>query len=143
MANPTPRKFSSRLIEFALILALAYVLTDTVGKWFFPSEDQKPPVSGIVLSMADATVRAGNHPSVVVENHTAVPFTLPDTCPQPPFTVSSVDGEKQVPLTAAAMATACPLPLTIAPGEKATLSLQAWKYSLFAANGTYELRLKD
>jgi YidC/Oxa1 family membrane protein insertase len=143
MANSAPRKLSSRILEFALILILAYLLTDIVGKWFFPDESAtKNQPKGIVLEMSDATVRSGNDPTVMVKNQTDTAFTIPSRCPQPPFIVYRIEGEKKTALTATETALPCVPEGTIEPGEEKEVALTPWKYSLFAQNAAYEVALQ-
>jgi YidC/Oxa1 family membrane protein insertase len=143
MANsPAPKK-SSRLLEFALILILAYILTNFAGKWFFPSKEQKSQAQGIHIEMVDGTVRGGNNPGVVVKNGTDHDVTLANNCPMPPFDVFRVLGSGSLtPLTTSGSALPCTAQPVIPAGGKATVSLASWKYSLFGQNATYELRLK-
>jgi YidC/Oxa1 family membrane protein insertase len=143
MASPAPRKLSSRILEFALILILAYLLTDLVGKWFTGDKNaQNNAPKGIMIEMADDTVRSGGNPKVIVRNETAASFTVPSRCPQPPFTVYRVEGESKTMLTATGTALPCVSAGPIAPGEQTDIELTPWKYSLFSANGAYEVQLQ-
>ena len=140
----TPRSISSRILEFALILILAYLLTNVVGKWFFPSkEQQQNQPQGIVVHAVSSRVRAGNNAIIQVKNNTSMPLTLPANCPMPPFDVFRVGGTGGlIPLHATGSALPCKAQPAIAVGENAKIDLASWKYSLFGQNATYELRLK-
>lgn len=141
MATPAPAKKSSRFLEFALILALAYLITTFVGDWFFPSEENRP--TGIQVQMTDETVRSGANPSVVIRNHTDAELLLRDACPMPPFDVFKVgsgSGGMQR-LTTEDVAVPCLAYGSVPAGSEVTVDLAAWKYSLFGENATYELQL--
>jgi YidC/Oxa1 family membrane protein insertase len=142
MAQAPKRKTSSRIFEFALILALAYLLTNLVGDWFFPSEEEKGLQKGVIVQMYDATVRTGVNPSVIVKNGTVKELRLVNACPMPPFDVYRIQGTGAVQLKTTETALPCTATPLIPAGDEATIDLASWKYSLFGQSGTYELRLK-
>lgn len=146
MPPPTPRKRSA-LLEFALIFAIVYIGTQFVFRTFFPQQNdgQNGSAAGIVLKAVDATVKEGHHPQFTLRNATTRKLTLPARCPMPPLEVFAVQGEGTgaalIPLTTTETTLPC-LPLTeVDAGEQVNIDLGPWKYSLFSALRTYEVRV--
>ena len=144
MAIPTkPRQ----LLEFALIFAAIYLLSQFALKTFFPERFGGEPAAPVIaLQAVDATVKGGHHPILTLKNGTAKDLILPNRCPMPPVDVRFAapgqvgpDGELQTVLTTTETALPC-APLTLVPaGEQMQLDLAPWKYSLFGNLGTYEV----
>jgi len=146
MSSAAPRKRSA-LLEFALIFAIVYIGTQFVFRTFFPGQQgaQNGAVTGVVLKPVAANVKEGAFPQLTLRNETTSKLVLPARCPMPPVDVFSVQGQGTgaalTPLTTAETALPC-VPLTeVAPGEQAAINLGPWKYSLFNALQTYEVRL--
>ncbi len=148
-----PSKKRSSLIEFVVIFAIVYLLTQAAFRYFLPQKPASEGPSGAELTVADATVKGDHSVLLTVTNHGAGPLTFPERCPMPPVDVLRVEGagspstalgtggERLTPLTTTETALPC-APLTQVPaGEKATIDLSAWKYSLLAQYGNYEVRL--
>jgi YidC/Oxa1 family membrane protein insertase len=132
----------SSILQFVVVFAMVYLGAQFAVRTFFPpQENALPGAGGIALEMQDPTVKGDHEAIVIVHNSTDTELTLPDRCPMPPFDVWKVEGEQRVPLTATGTAIPC-VPLVSVPANgKITYSLLAWKYSLFADYGTYELEL--
>ncbi len=144
MANPAPAKKSSRFLEFALILVLAYLLSDIVGKWFFPDPATQNKPTGVTIQAEYGRVRSGTNPVIIVKNTTDKPVTFANTCPMPPFDVWRVNAEGKTAqqLTTTGSALPCTQQSAVPAKDEAKINLASWKYALFGENGTYELRLK-
>ncbi len=135
-------------IEFIATFIVLFFVTDFGLKYFFPAQFGKVPEkeqNAIVLSMLSANVKEGDDPVAVIKNNTKAALTLPSRCPQPPFDVASVvtkdDKEEMTDLMANTTAGQCPKFTPVAPGKSEQVSLAAWKYSLFAQKGTYQISL--
>jgi YidC/Oxa1 family membrane protein insertase len=132
----------SRLLDFALILAVAFLLTQAATRLFFPSTDPVDPLRPVMLSMQDEAVRYGGDPTVIVENRGQAQLNLPSRCPLPPFDVYAVGADGTLTQKIAEEAPVdCQPSEPVPAGDKATVSLRPWKFSLFAEQGTYELKL--
>ena len=85
MAIPTkPRQ----LLEFALIFAAIYLLSQFALKTFFPERFGGEPAAPVIaLQAVDATVKGGHHPILTLKNGTAKDLILPNRCPMPPVDV--------------------------------------------------------
>ena len=143
--SQTPARKSS-LLEFALIFAVAYVLSQVVLRLFFPSAETVAPSNALEIRAVDETVRHGNIVEVVLENGTAEDAVIEPRCPEAPVEVYRVEqpgtaAERAVRLTAEETVLPCPPVVRIPAGGEITLSLAPWKYAFFAENGVYELRL--
>ena len=133
---------SRKILEFAVIFAIVYLLTQMGMNYFFPPQEQVTPGEGAVtLRPVDATVKGGHHPVLVVKNQTAEAVTIPDRCPRPPVDVSLHDGERWQPLDGQETVLPCVAVLPVAPGESVQVDLGPWKYSLFSAYGSYQATL--
>lgn len=144
--NPTPKKARMSTLEFLATFIILFFVTDFALKHFFPAQFAKVPEKeqdAIVLSMLSANVKEGDDPTVVIKNNTAYTRVLSSRCPQPPFDVASVvtvDGKEEVTdLMANTTAGNCPSFPPIPAGKSGQISLAAWKYSLFAQKGTYQI----
>lgn len=136
------RRSTSNITQFLLLFVLVYFGSQIVLRIFFPTQfGGQPPQTGITLSVQGKTVKSGNNPVVFLKNNTASGFTLPSRCPLPPIDVFLVTGDKKEQLTGSGTAVPCKPVDTIVAGKQVTLDLSPWKYSLFGALGTYELRV--
>ncbi|MDD4628311.1 MAG: YidC/Oxa1 family membrane protein insertase [Candidatus Peribacteraceae bacterium] len=139
------KKKRGSLLEFVAIFAIVYLLTQFAFRTFLPQKNTQNETQGIELKSTSAKVK-GDHDAILsLENKTNGVLTLPDRCPMPPVEVYRVEGagsgESVIPLMTTETALPC-IPLTtVAAGEKATINLAAWKYSLFSQLGAYEVRL--
>lgn len=103
-------------------------------------------VGSVTLQPADSTVRSGHHPILTLRNHQKEDLILTDRCPMPPVDVFLVENpggsdERTTALVATEIARPCVPLLTVPAGGEVQIDLAPWKYSLFAAYGTYEVRL--
>lgn len=137
------KRSTSRILEFALIFGVVYLLTQGVTTWFFPKET--PESRGITIGMQDATLRIGQTPVVTIRNGTQQELRAPDTCPMPPFDVWKIIGDGDDAQREQIWTTQTAVPCTpleaIPAGGSTTFDLKPWKYSLFGNPGTYEIRL--
>src|SRR3989338_1306437 len=135
----------SRLLDAALILAVAYLLTTVVTNWFFPKQDATPVASGVLLKMQDASLREGANPMLVIENHRTEPVPFAARCPEPPVDVyyRGADGAQEPVRVKEGEPVSCPSIESLAPDATATIDLGPWKYSHFSQRGRYELRLPE
>ncbi len=132
-------------LEFMALFAVAYLLSHFLfGSLWGNDQSKNAEPTGITIEMADATVRQGGVPEVVVTNGTTATISIPSRCPLPPFDVLKVaaNGESIV-LAPTEIAGDCPQATEIASGENATMVLSPWKYSLFSENTTFEVRLPE
>ncbi|MBI1934292.1 membrane protein insertase YidC, partial [Candidatus Peregrinibacteria bacterium] len=141
------QRSKSRLLEFLLIFAIVYLVSQTIMRFVMPK--QSPPEAGIgsvALKPVDATVRGGHHPIILLRNHQRENLRLPDRCPMPPVDVffvespGTADERKKLLVTKETVRTCVPLTV-VAAGSDVQIDLAPWKYSLFAEEGTYEVRL--
>lgn len=144
MAKATGK--SSRLLEFLLIFAIVYLLSQFAMRIFFPDQFGDTPQNNVSLTVVDETVKEGHHPVLQLRNGTAETVTLQDRCPMPPVEVSFLGPDPENPVSSKTLKsddTAFPcLPLlAIAPDEEVQIDLAPWKYSLFSEQGLYELHL--
>lgn len=132
------KKSPSRLLEFLLIFAIVYLVSQTIMRFIAPKQaTPQAGVGSVVLKPEDATVRGGHHPSLVLRNHQSGALILADRCPLPPVDVF-LAGEA---LSATETVRSCVPLLTVPAGGEAQIDLAPWKYSLFGSYGTYEARL--
>lgn len=141
------KKSPSRLLEFLLIFAIVYLVSQTIMRFIVPK--QSPPEAGlgsVIIKPVDSTVRRGHHPILTLRNHQSEDLVLPDRCPMPPVDVYLIENpgtadERKKPLVTKETARTCvPLPV-VAAGSDVQIDLAPWKYSLFAEEGTYEVHL--
>lgn len=132
-------------LEFIALFAVAYLLSHFLlgGLW---GEEKTSEPTGVTIAMVDDSVRLGNYPEVTVTNGSTSLITVQSRCPLPPFDLFRVTGvgttgEKAEAVAPTEIAGDCPEDTNIAAGEYATVSLSAWKYSLFSEVGTFEVRL--
>ena len=141
------KKSPSRLLEFFLIFAIVYLVSQTIMRFIAPK--QSPPEAGIgsvTLQPVDATVRGGHHPALLLRNHRREDLLLPDRCPMPPVDVYRIENpgaadERRKALAATETVRPCAPLLAVPAGGEAQIDLAPWKYSLFGSYGTYEARL--
>ncbi|MEK7591378.1 MAG: YidC/Oxa1 family membrane protein insertase [Patescibacteria group bacterium] len=135
-----------QLLEFALIFAAIYILSQFAIKTFFPEKfGGKPPLAGVSLSAQDPTIKGGHHPVLVLKNATDRELPVSDRCPAPPVDVYfSETGEPVLgePLTAETTALPCTSLLSLPAGGQAVIDLAPWKYSVFGRFGEYLVRLE-
>lgn len=141
----TKKSRLSSTLEFVALFAVAYLLSHFLLGGLWGQEPSQAP-TGVTIAMVDDTVRHGNIPEVTVTNGSTSSITIKSRCPLPPFELLKVTNvgtatEQSEPLAPTEIAGDCPADTAIAAGAHATVSLAAWKYSLFAENGTYEVRL--
>lgn len=140
---PTAPKKRSSVVQFLLIFAIVYLGSQLFISKFFPAA---PTTDGGVELSASSSFRLGANPIVTIHNKMTTDFTLASRCPNAPFDVYNV-GTPAAPfaapvlLTGTGLATACDPEVILAPGKTASVDLGAWKYSLFAAATTYEVRV--
>lgn len=135
---------SRQLLEFALIFAAIYILSQFAIKTFFPGKfGNAPEQTGVSLSAQDSTVKGGHHPLLILRNATGKDLTLSDRCPRPPVNVYfSETGEPAgEPLTAETTGLPCTPLLSVSAGGQAVIDLAPWKYSVFGRYGEYRVRL--
>lgn len=134
---PPERTQQQKLLEFGLILVLAYLLSQFLFSLLSPPKPLEDGTGEVLLSPLDATIRGGHHPVLRLRNETTGEVAFLDRCPQPP-----VDVFRQfVPLTAVDAVLPCiPLPPVPAGGE-IQIDLAPWKYALFSEYGEYEVHL--
>ncbi|MFH1443777.1 MAG: YidC/Oxa1 family membrane protein insertase [Candidatus Peregrinibacteria bacterium] len=142
---PQATRKRSALVEFALIFAIVYIVTQLVFRMFFPQTNGPNGLADVVLKPVSATVKGGHTIELSLRNNTEGTLLLPSRCPMPPVEVFSVAGEGTgatlMPLMATETALPC-IPLTeVAPKSDVKIDLGPWKYSLFSQFGTYEVRL--
>lgn len=136
----------SRFFDIALIFAAVYLLSTFAMRTFFPKQETKIP--GVYLQMQALSVREGATPEASIENATTAAYALPARCPRPPldiFRVGTDAAGKEVltPVVATgALAVPCETDIVQVPaGETVKVPLSPWKYSVFGARATYEVRL--
>jgi len=133
-----------KFAQFFLIFALVYLGSRVLLSTFFP--DQFGPngqvATGVILKPLDATVKGGHHPQLVVTNKTEVDLVLPDLCPMPPIDVFFEEAGQRTQRTTEETAIPCESLTMVAAGERETIDLAPWKYSLFGDYGQYEVHLK-
>ncbi|OGJ57213.1 hypothetical protein A3H22_03190 [Candidatus Peribacteria bacterium RIFCSPLOWO2_12_FULL_55_15] len=141
------KKSSSKLLEFLLIFAIVYLVSQTIMRFVVPK--QSPHVAGlgsVTLKPVDSTVRMGHHPVLVLRNHKSEDLVLTDRCPMPPVDVFLVENpgtadERKKALIATETVRPCVPLLTVPAGGEVQMDLVPWKYSLFEPYGTYEVQL--
>ncbi len=138
-------KKASRLLDFLLIFALVYVISQFGLKFFFPPKNTQQSTAAITLTPQSASIRTGNAILLTVKNNTEHPYVIPSHCPLPPVAVFAVRGTGSSALApvkpAASPDSTCVAMKTITDGDQAILDLSPWKYAMFATIGTYEVRL--
>ncbi|MBI3331330.1 YidC/Oxa1 family membrane protein insertase [Candidatus Peregrinibacteria bacterium] len=140
MANRSPRQ----LLEFALIFAAIYFLSQAGLRYFFPEQfGGEPPAKTVTLAPVDPTLRDGHHPVLTVRNNTEKTLSIANRCPLPPVDIffSETGDNFTVLQPSEDPALPCEQVDPVAPGESQTIDLGPWKYSLFSRNGAYEARL--
>ncbi|MDD5026576.1 MAG: YidC/Oxa1 family membrane protein insertase [Candidatus Peribacteraceae bacterium] len=126
------------LLQFVAIFLLLYILVQFGLRQFFPSQFGSPSTqSGVVLKPQAASVKGDHSTLLTLENFTKEDLTLPDRCPQPPVNIAFVDAEKVTPLTSTGTAIPCVALTSVKAGEKVTIDLSPWKYSVLGRIGTY------
>lgn len=141
------KKSPSRLLEFLLIFAIVYLVSQTIMRFIMPGQSpEQTGVGSVILKPVDGTVRGGHHPVVVLRNHQSGALLLADRCPMPPVDVFLVENpgtldERKKALVATETARRCVPLLTVPAGGEVQMDLAPWKYSLFGPYGTYEVRL--
>jgi len=141
---PESKARTKSLLEFLLIFAAIYLLSQLLLQTLFPGQFTKNGAKrngGIVLHPVDATVKGGHHPILLLKNGTDQGIVLPDRCPMPPVDVFFVEEEMRTALTANKTALPCEPLMQVAAGEQVQVNLAPWKYSLFERYGVYEVRL--
>lgn len=79
---------------------------------------------------------------VDIQNNTAAPVTIKNPCPQPPVTVSRKENEAFTAITSTVAVQCTDIQdIVIEAGKKTTISLRAWKHTLFDEPGTYQISL--
>ena len=131
-----------KFAQFFLIFALVYVGSRIILTIYFP--DQFSPngqvnQEAIILRPVDATVKGGHHPLLTLINKSDQSIVLPDRCPMPPVDVFFGEGEQRI---TEETAIPCESLTEVAPGERATIDLAPWKYSLFGDYGAYEVSIE-
>lgn len=137
-------KKASRILDFFLIFALVYLLSQFGLKFFFPPKNTEQSTAAITLTPQSRNIRTGNAILLTVKNSTEKPLKIPSLCPFPPvtaFAVGSGTGALTQIVGAASPDALCVPMEAIAPGSEATLDLSPWKYKMFGTIGTYEVRL--
>lgn len=141
------KKSPSRLLEFLLIFAIVYLISQTMMRFVMPKQSpEQTGVGSVILKPVDSTVRGGHHPVLVLRNHQSGALLLTDRCPMPPVDVFLIENpgiadERKKALTATDTARPC-VPLLMVPaGGEVRVDLAPWKYSLFRPYGMYEVRL--
>lgn len=134
-------KRHSTLMQFLIIFALVYLVSQVIMRFIFPDQYAEKSQSDIVLKMEDATLRGGHHPVLNIQNRTTKAFVLPDRCPMPPFEVLRQKGDKFILLDTDTTVLPCTAIASIEAGNDARIDLAPWKYSLFGEYGTYQIRL--
>lgn len=140
---PAKNRLTS-VLEFVALFAAAYLVSHFLfgGLW---GGDKEPALTGIAIETHDASL--GNAPTVTLTNATATGITLKSRCPLPPFDLLKVTagatGETLTPAAPTEIAGDCPPDMNVAAGAHATVELRAWKYSLFAEESVYEVRLPE
>ena len=142
-------KKHSRLVEFLIIFAIAYLASQVIMKLFF-SDSLGGDIerNNLLLIPEDATIRGGHHPVVTLENYTEQEVTLADRCPNTPLDVYRVEhagreNEEFIPLHAEETILPCVAVPVLSKGEKARIDFAPWKYSLFSEYGVYEIRVPE
>lgn len=140
------KKTSNQLLQFLIIFLGVYLGSQFIIKLFYPSSTAQNGAPQILVVAGSSSYNEGNDPVINVTNNTASGFTLASRCPNPPFDVFVVTNvglptEKLTPVTATGTAVPCVAHPTIPAGAKAAITMAPWKYSLFAKQATYELRL--
>ena len=134
-----------KFAQFFLIFALVYVGSRIILTIYFPdqfSPNGQANQEAIILRPVDATVKGGHHPLLTIINKSDTSITLPDLCPMPPVEVFFGEGEQQIQRTTEETALPCEPLAEVAAGERATIDLAPWKYSLFGDYGAYEVRMQ-
>ncbi len=142
MADKTNAK---RIWDLLVLVAVGVLSYQLIFQVFFPVEregrTERPPV---VVRMEDATLREGQTPILVIDNHAQAPLTVPDRCPLPPVTIARASATGAfVPLPPAEAAVPCdPVP-AIEPDGSVTYALGPWKTASFTQTGAYRVTLED
>lgn len=141
------KKSPSRLLEFLLIFAIVYLVSQTIMRFIAPKQaPSQAGVGSVALKPDDALVRWGHHPVLTLRNHQSGVLVLSDRCPTPPVDIFLVENpgtasERRKALAALETVRPCVPLLSVPAGGEARIDLAPWKYSLFGAYGTYEARL--
>jgi len=130
-----------------VIFAIVYLLTQVAFRMFLPQKQAVEGPGSVLLVPVSKSVKGDHNAQLTLSNETAGMLTIPDRCPMPPVDVLRVEGtgsgEQLVLLSTTETALPC-VPLAQVPaGEKITIDLAAWKYSLLAQYGMYEVRLPE
>lgn len=141
MSTPAAKKPASRILDFAIIALLVFLVSQYVFPQFFGDENAVAPAA-VEVSMEDETLIPGQNPVIVIQNNTAESLRLPLWCPEPPVGIVFLGEEgtgSGVAVDAGEPMVECPVISEIPAGESATLSLAPWKYAAFDREGAYEL----
>jgi YidC/Oxa1 family membrane protein insertase len=144
--SPEMKKRGS-ILEFLVIFAIVYLVTQFAFRTFFPQEPKGQGAGPLVVLEPQARVKGDLNPILTISNRSSGALVLPKRCPMPPVDVFSVRGEGSgqvlTPITTKKATVPCE-PLTeIAPQSEVVVDLGPWKYSLFGELGTYEVRLPE
>ncbi len=141
-------KKKRNMMEFMLIFALVYLLSQVVMRTFFPDK-YDPNVAAKVntLTPMDRTVKDGHHPILILRNNSEGTISVADACPMPPvnlfFVQQSASGEEELaPINSEENAVPCEAVGEVVAGGKIQFDLAPWKYSIFNQYGTYEAQFK-
>lgn len=123
---------------------IVYLITQLVMGIFFPDQGKDPVErTGVIIKPVDGTVKGGHHPFLKIENFTDAELVLPNRCPNAPVDVAIKQGGEFVLLEATDTALPCEAVAAIAPGDKLTVDLAPWKYSLFSEYGEYQVSIPE
>lgn len=130
----------SRILDFLLIFAVVYLLSQFALQWFMPQQDSLDGT--VTVEPQDATLRTGQHPVIIIANNTQSPLSIPDRCPRPPLDIFRVgEGNALTDVTSDEPAAPCEPVEDIPSGQRSTVDLAPWLYTSFAQTGVYEVEL--
>lgn len=136
------KKRSSRIWDFVLILALAYLGSQVIFTYIFPKDDPATEGLPVTLKMEDASISLGNAPVVTIINNTSQVIDIQENgCL--PFAVYKADENDAAILTPVSGEPegSCEGPSVLLPEAKEKIDLSPWKYTMFGEPGMYELEL--
>lgn len=138
--------FTSKLMEFAIIFAVAWLGSQLIITYFFADDDTPPPTEPVALqlSLEDDNIMLGHYPVAVIENIGRDDYVLQSRCPMPPLAVSRVTDAGTESLGTKELDLPCEEEdVRIGSGQTVSIDLSSWMYVFFNEAGTYELQVPD
>ncbi|MEI8230349.1 MAG: YidC/Oxa1 family membrane protein insertase [Candidatus Peregrinibacteria bacterium] len=140
-----PAKKRNSFVEFALIFAVVYLLTQFVSKTFFPQQNGPVGPQLVTLTPSAGSYKSDYSVILTLKNPVNAPIALGARCPSPALDLFRVDGAgsgaKITPIAASGGVLPCTDLLQVPAKGEVKIDLGSWKYSMISSVGMYEARI--